>query len=81
MNNDRLPTTWTSICTLDDIVPNTGVCREADLPACEPEAPAKIRLFEVREEVGIEQPHLVERVAASEEGSPLRGEALVRARE
>ncbi|AUT65388.1 MULTISPECIES: nitrite reductase small subunit NirD [Paraburkholderia] len=26
MNNDRLPTTWTSICTLDDIVPNTGVC-------------------------------------------------------
>ncbi|AXE95632.1 nitrite reductase small subunit NirD [Paraburkholderia terricola] len=26
MNNDRLPRAWTPICTLDDIVPNTGVC-------------------------------------------------------
>lgn len=26
MNNDRLPVSWTAICPLDDIVPNTGVC-------------------------------------------------------
>ncbi|HZZ14182.1 MAG TPA: nitrite reductase small subunit NirD [Paraburkholderia sp.] len=26
MNHDRLPRTWTPICALDDIVPNTGVC-------------------------------------------------------
>lgn len=26
MNNDRLPSTWTPVCPLDDIVPNTGVC-------------------------------------------------------
>ncbi len=26
MSNDRLPKTWTPVCTLDDIVPNTGVC-------------------------------------------------------
>ena len=26
MNNDRLPAAWTSICSLDEIVPNTGVC-------------------------------------------------------
>jgi nitrite reductase (NADH) small subunit len=26
MSNDRLPQTWTSVCSLDDIVPNTGVC-------------------------------------------------------
>ncbi|WP_341312152.1 nitrite reductase small subunit NirD [Paraburkholderia sp. IMGN_8] len=26
MNIDRLPRTWTPICPLDDIVPNTGVC-------------------------------------------------------
>lgn len=26
MNHDRLPHTWTPICPLDDIVPNTGVC-------------------------------------------------------
>lgn len=25
MNNDRLPLPWTAICSLDDIVPNTGV--------------------------------------------------------
>jgi nitrite reductase (NADH) small subunit len=26
MNNDRVPHTWTAICALDDIVPDTGVC-------------------------------------------------------
>ena len=26
MNNDRVPRSWTAICPLDDIVPNTGVC-------------------------------------------------------
>ncbi|ACD16391.1 nitrite reductase small subunit NirD [Paraburkholderia phytofirmans] len=26
MNNDRLPRSWTPVCPLDDIVPNTGVC-------------------------------------------------------
>ena len=26
MSHDRLPQTWTPVCTLDDIVPNTGVC-------------------------------------------------------
>ncbi|SIT39363.1 nitrite reductase, NAD(P)H-binding, small subunit [Paraburkholderia ribeironis] len=26
MNNDRLPRSWTAICPLNDIVPNTGVC-------------------------------------------------------
>jgi nitrite reductase (NADH) small subunit len=26
MNNDRLPLSWTQVCPLDDIVPNTGVC-------------------------------------------------------
>ncbi|ABE30756.1 nitrite reductase [NAD(P)H] small subunit [Paraburkholderia xenovorans LB400] len=26
MNNDRLPRSWTPVCQLDDIVPNTGVC-------------------------------------------------------
>ena len=24
--NDRLPLSWTRVCPLDDIVPNTGVC-------------------------------------------------------
>ncbi|WP_261522997.1 nitrite reductase small subunit NirD [Burkholderia multivorans] len=24
--NDRLPLSWTRVCALDDIVPNTGVC-------------------------------------------------------
>jgi nitrite reductase (NADH) small subunit len=26
MNIDRLPPSWTRICALDDIAPNTGVC-------------------------------------------------------
>jgi nitrite reductase (NADH) small subunit len=26
MNNDRIPGSWVSVCALDDIVPNTGVC-------------------------------------------------------
>jgi nitrite reductase (NADH) small subunit len=26
MKNDRMPRPWTAICSLDDIVPNTGVC-------------------------------------------------------
>ncbi|WGS48123.1 nitrite reductase small subunit NirD [Paraburkholderia sp. D15] len=26
MNIDRVPPTWTAICALGDIVPNTGVC-------------------------------------------------------
>ena len=26
MKNERLPRTWTAICPLDEIVPNTGVC-------------------------------------------------------
>jgi nitrite reductase (NADH) small subunit len=26
MNNDRVACTWTPVCSLDDIVPNTGVC-------------------------------------------------------
>ncbi|MFM0738480.1 nitrite reductase small subunit NirD [Paraburkholderia xenovorans] len=26
MNTDRLPQSWTPVCPLDEIVPNTGVC-------------------------------------------------------
>ncbi len=26
MSNDRIPVSWTPVCALDDIVPNTGVC-------------------------------------------------------
>jgi len=26
MSHDRNPLNWVSICALDDIVPNTGVC-------------------------------------------------------
>ena len=26
MNNDQAPQSWTPVCALDDIVPNTGVC-------------------------------------------------------
>ncbi|KVR31120.1 nitrite reductase small subunit NirD [Burkholderia ubonensis] len=26
MSNDRIPVSWTPVCALDEIVPNTGVC-------------------------------------------------------
>ena len=51
---------------------------EADLPPCKPQAPAQVRLLEVREVVGIERSDVRERAAAQEKRSALGSEDHIR---
>src|SRR5262249_58193586 len=49
----------------------------ADLEAAEPDAPAEVRLLEVREKFSVEHPRFPKHTPPQQEGGALRGEDLV----